>query len=96
MTDKTCEVVWAGWEKKQYKEKLCSPQALSKKTDAPQLGVYVLQVSTANGCFGSVPARGMQCLFINHSLLTHCFGTVPAREMQCLFVNYSLLTQTVI
>ena len=85
-----------GWEKKQYEGKLCSPQALSEETDAPELGVYVLQVSTGNGRFGSVPAREMQCLFVNHSLLTHCFGSVPAREMQCLFVNYSLLTQTVI
>ena len=36
-----------GWEKKQCEGKLCSPQALSEKTDAPELGVYVLQVSTA-------------------------------------------------
>ena len=47
-----------GWEKKQYTEKLFLPQALSEKTDAPELGVCVIQVSTANGRFGSVPARG--------------------------------------
>ena len=45
-------------EKKQYTEKLFLPQALSEKTDAPELGVCVIQVSTANGRFGSVPARG--------------------------------------
>ena len=39
-------------------EKLFLPQALSEKTDAPELGVCVIQVSTANGRFGSVPARG--------------------------------------
>ena len=44
-------------EKKQYTEKLFLPQALSEKTDAPELGVCVIQVSTANGRFGSVPAR---------------------------------------
>ena len=67
-------------KKKQYEGKLCSPQALSEETDAPELGVYVLQISTANGRFGSVPAREMQCLFVNHRLLTHCFGSVPARK----------------
>ena len=52
-------------------EKLFLPQALSEKTDAPELGVCVIQVSTANDRFGSVPATGkIRCLFVNHSLLT--------------------------
>ena len=54
-------------KKKQYEGKLCSPQTLSEKTGAPELGVYVIQVWTANGRFGSMPAREMQCLFVNYT-----------------------------
>ena len=65
---------------KQYTEKPFLPQALSEKTDAPELGVCILQVSMANGCFGSVPAREMQFLFVNHSLLTQTVINLPLNE----------------
>ena len=85
-----------GWVKKQYKEKLCSPPALSEKTDAPELGVCELQVSTANGCFGSVPVREMQWSFVNDNLLTqtelssHNIDVLECTAPHNMYMNMSI------
>ena len=70
MTDKICEVVWVGGKRSSTRKSCSCHKRFQRETDAPELGVCVIQSQRPTVALAACQHGEIRCLFVNHSLLT--------------------------
>ena len=76
---------------KQYEGKLCSPQALSEKTDAPELGVYVLIYRSQQPTVALAACQHGKCSVCSLTILCSLTALAACQRGKCSVCSLTIV-----